>query len=172
MEKLNDRHLQFEPLQLSDANDVFDLWSDKEAVQRTNWPYLTTAEECVLRLKKVLQFYANPLHFGPFSIRLHDGAFVGIIGGDLSENPCTFEIWYFLKRDKRGRGLGKAALAQLLKKMRESGRVESVMAAAITDNMASWKLLECFGFQRARMVPAAHTKHGQKLDLYEYRLEI
>jgi ribosomal-protein-alanine N-acetyltransferase len=157
-------------LELSDAPEMFQLFSDKTAVQMTNWPHLTTLEESTKKIEQIIQRYSsNPLHFGPLIIRLKEGQFVGVMGADAQDSSNgIYEAWYFLHRLYWGRGLATQAVKQLLELLVASGRVKNVKATAVVENVASWRLLEKHGFKRKGVIAGGHTKHGQNLDLYEY----
>lgn len=161
------------PLTQGDARDVFSLWSDEEAVKMTNWPFFTVFEECSARLEKTLKYYSNPAHFGIFAIRDPKHGFIGIAGADgIDSTQKSFDVWYFLKKEIRGRGFAKPALRQLLQRMRESGRVRLATATAVTSNVPSWKTLESQGFLRRETIPGGHTRHGLKLDLFKYEMDL
>jgi RimJ/RimL family protein N-acetyltransferase len=158
-------------LSLQDLDGVCRLWSDQEAVKYTNWSYLETAAECKNRLREVLLFYKkNPLHFGPYAIRLgREGEFAGIIGADVShQTQGIYEVWYFLQREHWGTGLARQTLAEILGLMQNSGRVKQVVATCVVDNIASWKLLEKHGFIRQELIPKGFQRNGQIKDLLKY----
>lgn len=164
--------LQLTPLLISDAEGIFQLWSDRDATRLTNWPYFTNYDDSVARLEKCLKYYENPLHFGAYAIRM-DGLFVGIAGADvIDEAAAKYDVWYFIDRKKWGQGIAKQALQQLLTIMRDSGRAKTARATAVTENIASWRTLEHHNFVRIGVIPGGHTKQDQNLDLYQYRLDL
>jgi [ribosomal protein S5]-alanine N-acetyltransferase len=148
------------------AADIYPLWSDFPTVRFTNWTILATQRECAERLKRVAARYAEePRHFGPYAIRTE--RFVGLAGAELREDT-VYEVWYALVRDAWGQGIATRAVGELLAIMEASGRAERAMATAVTENVASWRLLERHGFKRDRLIPRGHMKHGEGLDLYSY----
>lgn len=165
--------VQLSLLQMTDADSVFQLWSDKEATRLTNWPYFTAYNDSVARLEKCLKYYENPLHFGAYAVRKLDGEFVGIAGADVvDEASGTYDVWYFLNRKFWGQGIAKQTVRELLNIMKESGRARFATATAVTENIASWKTLEHHNFKRTGIIPGGHTKHDQQLDLFQYSLEL
>ena len=166
--------IKLQPLSILDAENMFGLWSDQDAVKFTNWPYISDRKGCEEKLSMVLQRYAsNPLHFGPYSILAGDGVFAGVIGADIQNQELSeYEAWYFLNRKHWGRGIARAALKELLEVMRSSDRVDIITATAVTENPASWNLLEKNGFQRKQIIQGGHQKHGLVKDLYEYTLDV
>ena len=170
--KLKD--LSLNPMTIEDVAGVFSLWSDGEAVKFTNWPYVSTLDECKDRLTRTVEYYGkNPLHFGPLSIQVHDDKFAGIIGADaVNSRQGQYEVWYFIRRDQWRRGIARAALTELLKIMAASGRVDVITATAVVENSASWRLLEKLGFERQEQISRGHQKHGLELDLFKYSLTV
>lgn len=157
-----------------DTTEVFLLWSDFETVKHTNWPHTPTLTDCTERMEKILQFYRDePDHFGPYTIRMPNGRFVGMIGADLFDHARQeYEVWYTVRRDAWGQGIARRALGELLDRLAASGRVAHVRATAVTSHAASQKVLERQGFERTRILPARFRKHGLTLDLYVYERDI
>jgi RimJ/RimL family protein N-acetyltransferase len=166
--------LDFRPLVSDDTDEVLRLWSDYETVKFTNWVHTPTRSACHDRLLKVLEHYRkDPLHFGPYTIRIEGDRFVGLIGADRTAAlPGEYEVWYAVCRDHWRRGIASGALARLLSEMIRSGRVTTAKASAVTDNPASWRLLEQHGFLREDRIPGGHQRHGLALDLFTYRREL
>jgi RimJ/RimL family protein N-acetyltransferase len=136
----------------------------------TNWVHTPTREECAHRMEEVLAFYGKePLHFGPYTIRDEDGRFLGLIGADLADPVwCAYDIWYVLRRDTWGRGIGTRAVGDLLAQMADSGRVKKATATVVADNAASRRLLARHGFTQQALVAGGHQRHGLSLDLLSY----
>lgn len=162
--------MTFEPFTASHAADAFRLWGDFETVRFTNWRHTPTPDECAERTGKVVAHYAvEPLHFGPYAIRLDDGCFAGMIGADLMDASLgEYDVWYILCREEWGRGVASEALGELVRRMRASGRVRRATAGVVAANTASWRLLERRGFNRDKLVPGGFQRHGSSLDLYRY----
>jgi RimJ/RimL family protein N-acetyltransferase len=166
--------IHLHPLSPTDLDEVFPLWSDFEAVRFTNWTHTPTHEECTHRLARVLAFYgAEPRHLGPFAVRADGLGFVGLAGADLRDaEGGTHEVWYALRRERWGHGLGTRVLGALIERAVARGDVRRLEATAVTGNVASWRLLEKHGFRRLGVQAGAHTKHGETLDLYSYARDL
>jgi RimJ/RimL family protein N-acetyltransferase len=163
--------IEFRKLDISNVLEMFELWSDYDAVKLTNWPYVSSLEECKERLVRVIEHYSlEPRHFGPYTIQTIDGQFSGIIGADASDTlPGHYEVWYFVSRKQWRKGIGTAALAELLERIAASGQGASVaFATAVCDNLPSLGLLEKLGFQRQERIPKGHQKHGLAVDVFKY----
>lgn len=166
-------NIELTPLRITDAQGVFQLWSDKDATYLTNWPYFTEFKDSFARLEKCLKYYENPLHFGAYAIRSSENNFIGIAGADVMDELLgTYDVWYFLKRDHWGQGLAKKTVSELLKIMRNSGRARVACATAVTENTASWKTLEHHGFKKTGLLQGGHKMHNQNLDLFQYSLDL
>jgi phosphinothricin acetyltransferase len=76
----------------------------------------------------------------------------------------TVEHSVYVRRDRRGKGVGKALMAALIGRAREIGK--HVMVAAIeADNASSIRLHENLGFVPAGHMTQVGAKFGQWLDL-------
>jgi ribosomal-protein-alanine N-acetyltransferase len=166
--------LQLRHLAITDADAVFELWSDLQTIMFTSWPLTTTRAQCLEQLEKLLRFHAlEPRHFGPFALYSADGSCLGLAGADLYDSAlCMYSIWYIVARTHWGQGVGTRALQQLLERMAASGRVRQVSASVVPANTASKKLLQRQGFTVAALRPAAHHNHGLTLDLLVYERDI
>lgn len=154
-------------LKFNEIKEVHLLWSDEAAVLYTNFPHLTTEDDCSARLNKMKNYYGQrDDHFGPFAIRTKAGGFLGLTGGDAGKTSGEFEIWYFVRRDMWGKKIATTAVTHLLEIMKSSGRVARIKATAVVDNQPSWSFLEKLGFVRNETLPKGHKKTG--MDLYVY----
>ncbi len=162
--------MTLEPFTDSHTGDAYRLWSDFEAVKFTNWSHTPTPQECSERAGRVIAHYARePLHFGPYAIRMDDHRFVGMVGADLADRSLgEYDIWYILCREEWGRGIATQALGELIARMRASGRAARATASVVAGNEASLRLLERRGFSRDEAVPGGFQRHGLTLDLYRY----
>jgi ribosomal-protein-alanine N-acetyltransferase len=168
-----EQKLLFQKLSIRAAPDVLHLWSDREAVRQTNWPYLETLPAVEERLARTISFHNQERNIGAFSVSGTDRQFMGIIGAEASpDKNGEFEVWYFLNRQHRGKGLGKKVLKQFLPLVYQDKRVKTLKAIALVSNTPSWKILESQGFKRTGIQVGGHVKDGMTFDLYEYVLEI
>jgi len=151
----------------ADTRDLFLLWSDFDTVKFTNWTLITTDEECSERVSKMLARYRSDSNrLGPYVIYSHGLDFVGLTGVDVVNGE--HEVWYLLRRDRWGIGLGTQALAELMKIVIASRQVKRAVATAVAGNVASWRLLEKIGFVRVGTSLGGFERPGLKLDLFTY----
>ncbi len=165
---------RLEKMVAADAAGMFAIWSDLETVRFTNWTPVASPEECAKRVGRVLERYAaGTRRLGPYVIRTAAGECAGLIGVDVEE-PFNgeHEVWYLLRRDHWGRGLGTLAVAEVLRIMSASGEARRAVATAVAANVASWRLLERNGFRRRAEVRGGFDRNGVKLDLLDYEREL
>ena len=92
--------------------------------------------------------------------------FVGLIGIDyVSEEH---ELWYLMQRSQWGRGFGTQAVAGLLDRLSAEGKDWKIVATAVRENSASWRLLEKNGFARIETIDSGFDRSGIVADLFKY----
>lgn len=159
--------IELHALRESDTRDLFELWSDAEVVRFTNWSLLQREEEAAERFQRIQKRYAGAEdRVGPFTLRRQEDDFVGLIGIDYVEEE--HELWYLLRRSQWGRGYGTAAVTQLLQRITGHPRIRTLVATAVVQNTASWRLLERTGFSRTHTLPLAFQRDGISSDLFKY----
>ena len=165
--------MTFEPLAISHAAELFRLWSDPDTVRFTNWAHTPTPDACAERAEKVVAHYSKePLHFGPYVIRMPDNRLVGMLGVDLTgSSQGEYDVWHVLCREEWGKGIATRAVGELMRRMRSSGRVGRATAGVVAGNIASVRVLERHGFARSGVEPGGFQRHGSKLDLFRYCCE-
>jgi ribosomal-protein-alanine N-acetyltransferase len=165
--------LRLRPLTADHLEGVYSVWSDPEVVRFTNWSLLSSREDCAKRVDRILERYREgSRRLGPFCILGAGERFLGLIGLDAGE-PFNneHELWYLLRRDCWGRGIGKWAVAETMGIVRSVPEISRLVACAVASNAASWRILEMNGFRRSGVVRDGFDRGGQKLDLYEYEFE-
>jgi ribosomal-protein-alanine N-acetyltransferase len=163
-------HPTLRPLVKDDVRGVFVFWSDTEVVKFTNWPKISSLEECAKRVDRILVRYGEGSHrVGPFCVVGDDGCILGLTGLDANEPfDGQNELWYLFRRDCWGKGLGTRAMSMLMTQIRGLATVSKVVASAVASNVASWKILERNGFRRIGTTQGGFDRDGLKLDIFEY----
>ncbi|MEU9862451.1 N-acetyltransferase family protein [Streptomyces sp. NPDC047971] len=90
---------------------------------------------------------------------------------DLDGFRHTVEDSVYVRDGRHGLGIGSALLAALIGSAREAGH-HTVIADIESENAASVRLHERFGFQHVCTMPEAGTKFGRWLDLTIMRLPL
>jgi phosphinothricin acetyltransferase len=81
----------------------------------------------------------------------------------------TVEHSVYVRADKRGNGLGKTLLAELIAEAKRSDSVHSLVAVIDTENTASIALHEKFGFTFCGEIRQCGFKFGRWLDIVFYQ---
>jgi len=140
---LNTARLNLSPFALSDADELFLIRGDSEAMRYWDWP----ADKSRMGTLVVAREMLHDASTGAAKIwtaRLGDGAFVGVV--DLSAIMAhEADLGFMIRRDYWGRGyaFGAAMLAILNAKALGMARLKARIHA---DNLRSRKLLERLGF--------------------------
>jgi len=77
---------------------------------------------------------------------------------------ATAETSVHVREDRRGAGVGRAILTELIARAQASGR-RDLIAGVDAANAASVRLHEALGFERAALLPGVAEKWGRPLDL-------
>lgn len=145
---------------------LHELWSDPEVVRLTNWELTSSEEDAAQRIGRLRSRYgSDPNRLGPYVATDTECGVVGLVGIDFVAGE--HEVWYLVPRRLWGRGYGSGLLGGIVQ--RAAGRTYGkLVATAVVDNVASWKLLERHGFRRTATLAAGFQRHGIVADLYRY----
>ncbi len=103
-----------------------------------------------------------------------DGKAVGYVSlspyrsGDVYDR--TAELSLYVHREYRRRGIAGELLAAILELAREKGAIHTVVSVITTENTASIRLHEAFGFENCGVIREAGWKFGRWLDIVNYQL--
>ena len=144
MEPTHAARLNLAPFSLADADDLFLIRGDEDAMRHWDWP----ADKSRVVTHVVARDMLHDVDTGAakiWTVRLGDGAFVGVV--DLSALTAhEADLGFMIRRDYWGRGyaFGAATLAILNAQALGLARLRARIHA---DNLRSRKLLERLGFQ-------------------------
>jgi RimJ/RimL family protein N-acetyltransferase len=95
-----------------------------------------------------------------FLILDDDGRVAGECGTKSPPGPAGHvEIGYGLAAPSRGRGLGTAAVSELVSWLSQQPKIRLVSAEVHVGNVASWRVLERIGFVSAGAATAAYRRY-------------
>ena len=102
-----------------------------------------------------------------------DGKIVGICGYPII-NKEKFEcgLYYQLKQEYWGRGYATEAARKLISEITNNYSNGIVRADAVTDNLASIKILENMGFIKTKTEEKGFKNNGFELDVVHFIKEI
>ena len=84
----------------------------------------------------------------------------------------TVELSVYVDHKYRGRKIGEALMAELLRIAKENGKVHAIVSVITADNKASIRLHEKFGFQYCGITREVGRKFDRWLDAVYYQLII
>ncbi len=84
----------------------------------------------------------------------------------------TAEDTVYVHPDAKGRGVGRALLAEVVARCTTLGLRQLVALVGDSGNAASIRLHEALGFERAGLLPAVGRKHGRWVDVVWLRLAL
>ncbi len=99
-----------------------------------------------------------------------DGKLAGSIGVFRQENNHvrTAELGYFVAEPFWGKGVGTAAIQQIVSHVFDSTDIVRIFAEPFSDNLASCRVLEKAGFQLEGTLRKNALKNGQIKDMQMY----
>jgi phosphinothricin acetyltransferase len=109
----------------------------------------------------------------PVTVAVTDGAVVG--WGALNVFHAreayarSVENSVYVQHDRRGQGIGRALLADLIERARALGHW-TIVAGLSAEQTASVRLQEAFGFEKHGHLRQVGHKHGQWLDVLQLQL--
>lgn len=140
--------ITFRPLTSADAQALFDIYSDKEAMKyRGSKPMKTLQDaEQYIRDQRVQKGTVLTLREG---VELEDrNVLIGSVMYRFDETkPGVCEIGYSIGRKFWGRGYGHSTLQEMLKALQDRSDIEQIVAECHKENMASVKVLAKAGFE-------------------------
>ena len=84
----------------------------------------------------------------------------------------TAEDTVYVHPGAKGRGVGRALLAEVVARCEAMGLRQLVALVGDSGNAASIRLHEALGFERAGLLPGVGHKHGRWVDVVWMRLEL
>lgn len=84
----------------------------------------------------------------------------------------TMELSVYVAHEYRGRKVGEALMTELLRIAREKGRAHAIVSVITSDNTASIRLHEKFGFEYCGVTKEVGRKFDRWLDTLFYQLII
>ena len=136
--------LNLAPFSLADADELFLIRGDEEAMRYWDWPADNTREETHSVARRMLDNVGTG-SAKIWTVRLGDGAFVGVV--DLSEIAANeADLGFMIRRDYWGRGYACGAATLAILNAHALG-LARLRARIHTDNLRSRKLLERLGFR-------------------------
>ncbi|MDC7243872.1 MAG: GNAT family N-acetyltransferase [Sphaerochaetaceae bacterium] len=136
--------LHFEQLSETHAAELLPIWQDSDVIKYTYVKNIQNVEDAKTKIARYLN-YPHGL-IGPF-VAKHNGKVIGLAAGMSPENqPNVSEIFFHFEKASWRKGFGTQAIGFLLDNGFNKKGLQEIQAQAVTENKASWMLLEKNGF--------------------------
>ena len=140
--------INFTPFSLRDANELFQIRGDEEAMRHWDWPADRTPGDT----ERVAREMLDDVNTGTakiWTVRLDDGTFVGVVDLSAIANGEA-DIGFMIRRDHWGKSYAFGACMLVIMNA-HAMRLKRLKARIHADNQRSRKLLQRLGFSPAAM---------------------
>jgi RimJ/RimL family protein N-acetyltransferase len=162
--------LSFAQATESSSFELFPFWSDYAVTRFTLLRNIKTVADCE---KKILRHIDNINingGLGPFCVKNHETT-VGYCGATaVDSREGEYEIFYNIGKEHWGNGFGTTIAAYLIDHLFMKKETNRVVAFAVAENVASWKILEKVGMNRVETLVEDFENSEGKFDLYKYEI--
>jgi len=152
----------------SDIPQLMDIYND--AILHTTATFDTETKDMENR---VAWFEEHQGHHVIFVYEM-DGCVAGYASLSRYRERKAFdsavEISIYIHKDYRGRGIGRSLMQETLSFARECKAIETVISLITSENEASIRMHENFGFAYCGQIRNAGIKFGKKLSLNAYQI--
>lgn len=161
---LQTARLQLNEMALTDAPDLFKIWSNREVARYMNIEPFQNIEQAEM----MIQMISDLPTAIRYTIRLKDtGEIIGSAGfNDIDETYKVAEIGYDINQDYWGLGYGTEAINALIAEAKERG-ITKLKAKVVEKNAASLHLLRKVAF----IFDAVVVEEGEELYVFYKPLE-
>lgn len=160
--------LDFTLARKEDSVGLFLFWTDYSVTKFTLLRNIKTIEDCENIILRHIDNIANNGGLGPFCVK-KENVIIGYCGGTTVEGKVgEYEIFYNIGKEYWGSGFGTVIATYLLNQLFSETKAKKVIAFAVADNIASWKLLENVGMNRTETLIDDFENTQGKYDLYKY----
>jgi ribosomal-protein-alanine N-acetyltransferase len=157
--------LTFEKLTEQHASGLLEIWSDSEVTKYTYVRNIKSIDDAKNKISRYLKYQHGLI--GPFVV-IVDNKIIGLAAGmSTEEKPEESEIFFHFEKKSWRKGYGSKTIDFLLNKGFNSLKLQRIHAQAVTENNASWKLLEKKGFSERKTLKNAFQNER---DLYSYSI--
>ncbi|WP_096549763.1 GNAT family N-acetyltransferase [Ureibacillus thermosphaericus] len=158
------------PMTMEDLDSVLEIYND--AILNTTALYRTEPETLEGKQRWFLEIEKEN---NPMFVYEEDGEVVGFAAFKrfVSNEGYKYSMEHsvYVSAKHRGKGIGKKLLQKLIEEAKKR-EVRTLIALIDSDNIASIKLHEQFGFHFAGRLQHVGYKFGKWLDIVYYQLEL
>lgn len=158
-------NLEYEKISEVYDNDLLEIWSNEEVIKYTNIKNQCTLEDT---RKRIVRFQSHDVF-----VVIHNKKAIGVIGCPcVNKDKCEFGIFYQFNQDVWGRGIATESVKWLMNYMKNKYINFTIYADVISDNIASVKILNSFGFTWLNDDVDSFMRNGKKMTIKNYILII
>lgn len=159
--------LNFIKLNNTHAEELLPIWQDLEVTRFTYIKNINNLED----VNNKIDYCLNYCHgiIGPYVV-LENNKIIGFAGGMSPEdNQKISEIFFHLSKTSWRKGYGTQTINFLLTQGFDKLNLEVIKAQAVTENVASWQLLEKMGFTDKTII---ENGFKNEKDIYSYSFNL
>ncbi|MGV2290825.1 GNAT family N-acetyltransferase [Trinickia sp. YCB016] len=138
--------VQLRPIEMSDAQRFFDIWSDREVMRFYDIAPLNSVDDARLLVSAMVKELAEGLSVRWAIVSTRSMRFIGSCGFRFDSKFNSASISFELERDAWRQGLMREALNAAITHAYEHWYINRIQAVTCLDNHASIRLLRSLGF--------------------------
>jgi ribosomal-protein-alanine N-acetyltransferase len=148
-------NIRLSPLQLADADAIFNCLGDKSISEYTLIPYPYTRQHADSWLSENFKFEEEHGYKKNYAIRNADDLLIGAIGIHFNYGTDTdkSEFGYWLGKPYRNKGVMTTAVLSFCELVRNEFGLKVLEAHVFDENIASQKVLTKAGFIQIEIIP-------------------
>jgi len=164
----SNQKLDFELASVGDSSELFHFWSDYDVTRFTLLRNIKTISDCEKQILRHIESITRLGGLGPFCVK-KENTIIGYCGAIAVDGKNgEYEIFYNIGKPHWGNGFGTLIAAYLIDQLFSDTHTKKVIAVAVVENRASWKILEKVGMNRIEVLPNDFENCEGNFDLYKY----
>lgn len=163
---LESDRLRLRPVEREDADDIFEVFSDKEVMKYYDILPLANRDEAVELCERFIKHFEDRTMLRWAIIEKVSGKVIGTCGFFcFSDDDCKAELGYELRRDLWGKGYMSEAVDMILRFIYEQTYINRIESFVEIPNTPSQKLLKKLGFRKEGTLRQYERCRGELIDI-------
>jgi len=156
---LNTEDILLRPLNLNDAEILFNFIKNKEDNPFSDFKYPFSLEDCKEMINKMNS--SNKEKFVSFAVSLPNNKSIGFVSLQISKKNKNAEIGYWIAKDYRNKGYGTQAINLITRYGLLDLDLELIYCGIDIDNLASIHIIEKCGYISEGILRKRHFFDGE-----------